>query len=199
MSDLPEALRLPPFQEIIARQAPRLSIQSYYTPRHDVIRKLGSGALDLAIEVPLIDDTQLCHQALITERFVCMVRKDHPLCGNKLSMEDYIDLKHIHISSRKKGLGHIDTALNALGLKRNIQLRLQHYMIAPLIAMRTDLALTIPLSLARQHDARILDLPFDIPNLEWHLYWHKSADQDQANQWLRNQLFQLTGQVESAN
>lgn len=192
MSDLPEALLLPSFQEVLECEAPGVSIQSYYTQRQDAPRELASGALDLAIEVPLINDPQLCHRPLIKDRYVCMVRKDHPIAGDKLSMKDYLRLGHIHISSRKKGLGHADIALNALGIQRKIQLRLQHYMIAPLIAMRTDLALTTPLSLAQQYDAKVFDLPFELPELEWHLYWHKSADQDQANLWLRERLLSLT-------
>jgi DNA-binding transcriptional LysR family regulator len=64
-------------------------------------------------------------------------------------------------------------------------------MVAPLVAMRTDLALTVPLRLAQQYDAKILELPFELEQLELHLYWHKSADQDQANQWLRENLSRI--------
>jgi DNA-binding transcriptional LysR family regulator len=109
-------------------------------------------------------------------------------------LNSYLGLSHIHISSRKKGIGHTDAALNALGITRNIQLRVQHYMVAPLVAMQTDLALTVPLRLAQQYDAKILALPFQLQPLELYLYWHKSADQDQANLWLRERLLHINGQ-----
>jgi hypothetical protein len=35
---------------------------------------------------------------------------------------------------------------------------------------------------------KILELPFASEALNWNLYWSKSADQDQANVWLRQLL-----------
>jgi DNA-binding transcriptional LysR family regulator len=188
MSDLPEALILPSLQENIEREAPGIRIESYYTRRQNTSKELAAGTLNLAIEVPLFDDPNLLHRPLISERYVCMLRKGHEAATSDFSLDDYLSLGHIHISSRRQGMGHVELALNSLGIERRVQLRAQHYMIAPLIAMRTDLALTVPLSLAMKHDAEILELPFDIPVLEWHLYWHKSTDQDQANKWIREQL-----------
>ena len=58
----------------------------------------------------------------------------------------------------------------------------------PLIAQRSDLALTAPRQLLQGFDACLLELPFELPPLELHLYWHRSSDQDQANIWLREKL-----------
>jgi DNA-binding transcriptional LysR family regulator len=74
-------------------------------------------------------------------------------------------------------------------------MRVQHYMVAPLIAMRTDLALTGPLRLLHRTQGRIIGLPFEVPPLEWHCYWHRSAEQDQANRWLRQELVRLVEDV----
>lgn len=190
MNDLTEALLLPALGEILKLQAPGIRIESYFTNRRDVPRELAAGALDLAIDAPLINDPQLLHGPLSSERYVCMLRKGHPLVKQTLSLKDYLTLGHIHISSRREGLGHVDAALNKLGKARNIQMRVQHYMVAPLIAMRTDLALTAPVGLVQGYDAIQLELPFELPPLEWHLYWHRSADRDQANAWLRDKLQQ---------
>ena len=88
----------------------------------------------------------------------------------------------------EQGAGHVDATLARIGRKRTIQMRVQHYLVAPLIAQRTDLALTAPVSLLRRHEGRILELPFEVAPLEWHCYWHRSLDQDQANQWLRDKF-----------
>jgi DNA-binding transcriptional LysR family regulator len=127
----------------------------------------------------------------MSEHYVCMLRRGHPLAGKTLTLDRYLELGHIHISSRREGLGHVDAALGKLGKTRNIQMRVQHYMVAPLIAMRTDLALTAPLGLVQGYDAIQLELPFQLSPLEWHLYWHRSADRDQANAWLREKLLQF--------
>jgi len=190
MNDLAEALLLPALGEILRLQAPGIRIESYFSNRRDVPQELAAGALDLAIDAPLINDPQLLHGELSSERYVCMLRKGHPLADQPLSLKNYLALGHIHISSRREGFGHVDAALDKRGKTRNIQMRVQHYMVAPLVAMRTDLALTVPLGLARNYDALQMELPFELPPLEWHLYWHRSADQDQANTWLRDKMQQ---------
>jgi DNA-binding transcriptional LysR family regulator len=120
-----------------------------------------------------------------------MLRRGHPLAGQPLTLDNYLALGHIHMSSRREGQGHVDAALNSLGRQRNIRMRVQHYMVAPSIALRTDLALTAPLGLVQGLDAILLELPFALPAMQWHLYWHRSADRDQANTWLRDKLLQF--------
>ncbi|RDJ98151.1 LysR family transcriptional regulator [Cupriavidus lacunae] len=195
MSDLTEALVLPALGERLQQWAPRMSIRSYYTDRNEVPTALANSTIALAIDAPHIIAPQLRQAAIGLDRYACMVRPDHPFTGNVLSMDDYLKMGHIHVSSRRKGSGYVDAELARLGQRRDIQIRVQHYMAAPLIAMRTDLALTAPLRLLRRYSGRILELPFNIPELEWHCYWHCSADQDPGNQWLREQFISLMRDV----
>ncbi|QNB14849.1 LysR family transcriptional regulator [Paraburkholderia tropica] len=191
MNDLTEALLLPALEEVLQRQAPGIRIESYFTTRREVPEALASGAVNLAIDAPLIDDPQLEQQALGQDRYACLLRKEHPFTKKKLTLDDYLQLGHIHVSSRRQGPGLVDTELNKLGLRRTIQTRVQHYLVAPLIAMRTDLVLTAPLALLRRYDARILALPFELPELESHGYWHRSVSGDPAHRWLREQIGRL--------
>ena len=191
MNDLSEALVLPPLLEHLQEQAPGISLSSYALRREEVSKDLASGVLDFAVDVPVINDPNLCHELLSTETYVCAVRQDHPLVKEALSLEQYLALGHVHISSRRRGQGHADIALNQLGYTRNIHLRVQHYLSAPRIVRHTDLACTMPTRLAKAFGLKGLSLPFEMPKLEWHLYWHKSSDGDQANRWLRESLLSL--------
>lgn len=186
MNDLGEALILPPIMAHLQRQAPKMSLTSYYVQREDMAKELAAGNLDFAIDVPLVADNNLCHAPLSGEDYVCAVRKDHPVITSELTTEQYLQLNHIHVSSRRKGMGVAELALSAMGLKRNIKVRVQHYMVAARIVANTDLAWTLPMRLAHQLDLKILPLPFEVASLNWHLFWHKSADKDQVNIWLRN-------------
>ncbi|MFP3608057.1 LysR family transcriptional regulator, partial [Paraburkholderia sp. SIMBA_053] len=82
------------------------------------------------------------------------LRHDHPFEGDTLTMDDYLALGHIQVSSRRQGSGLVDAELHKLGKRRQLQMRVQHYMVAPLIALRTDLALTAPVQLLQRYDAR---------------------------------------------
>jgi len=191
MSDLTEALVLPAMGELLQQNAPGMHVRSYYTDRNEVPTALANGTIALAIDAPLISDPHLHHAPLGVDRYACMIRHDHPFQGDALSMGDYLAMGHIHVSSRRRGSGYVDAELTRLGLRRDIKMRVQHYMVAPLIAMRTNLALTAPLRLLQRYPARILELPFTVPDLDWHCYWHRSVDQDPGNQWLREQLMRL--------
>lgn len=194
MPDLTEAILLPAIGEMLQRQAPGMSIESYFTPRSEVPAALETGKIDFAIDVPLIDDPQLRQVRLGSDRYACMLRHNHPFTGDTMSMDDYLALGHIQVSSRRQGSGFVEAELKKLGKQRRMQMRVQHYLVAPLVALRTDLALTAPLQLLQRYDARILDLPFPLPKLEWHLYWRRSSEQDQASQWLRSKIVELSGE-----
>jgi DNA-binding transcriptional LysR family regulator len=188
LNDVTEAIVLPELMHDLSRSAPRMSLESYYTGRADLPMALSSGQLELAIDVAAAADKDLCHQALFTERYVCAVRKDHPLVGNRLTLEQYLELGHIHVSSRRRGPGLVDIQLNKMSCQRQIQLRLQHYLVVPEVVLNSDLALTVPSHWVRWTNMKALELPFDVPELESFLFWHRSADGDAANRWLRERI-----------
>lgn len=191
MNDVSEALLLPELMDELGRHAPRMSVESYFTRRRDLPLALSSGQLELAIDIVGTANSQLCRAPLSRERYVCVVRKDHPDIRGSLSLKQYLSLGHIHVSSRRQGLGVVDLELNKMGYQRQIQLRLQHYMVVSDIVRRSKLALTVPSQWAQKTDLRVLELPFILPALESHLLWHKSADGDQANRWLRERIIEL--------
>ncbi|WP_066963435.1 LysR family transcriptional regulator [Microbulbifer sp. Q7] len=194
MNDMAETLVLPHLLEHLQRAAPGISVESFYVPRDQLAKELAANSLDFALDVPLVSANQLSQQRLVADRYQCMLRPDHPLAGeSSLTLEQYLALEHIHVSSRRRGPGLADIALNKLGRRRKIRLRVQHYRVAPLVVLKTDLALTVPVSLARQYPARCFELPFQIPQMDWHLLWHRHQDDDAAHQWLRQHLLSLFG------
>jgi DNA-binding transcriptional LysR family regulator len=127
------------------------------------------------------------------ERYVCAMRPGHPMASEPLTLERYLQLNHVHVSTRRQGVGHIDRALERLGRARTIRLRMMSYMAAPQVVASTDLALTIPRTLASMYGLTTLDLPFEVGTLDQYLYWHKNADEDRANMWMRGVLLGLLG------
>ncbi len=193
VNDLDEVKVIPKLMDKLGGLAPRVSIECFTVPRRDLESELTAGSLDFALDVPLFATRQLCRQQLSTEHYVCIVRPGHPAVGSKLTLDQYLDLEHIHVSGRRRGAGHVDRALDRLGRQRNIQLRMQNYMAGPQVVASTNLALTIPRSLAIMYDMKMLELPFNVEALDQFLYWHKSADKDQANIWMRGILLGLLG------
>lgn len=191
MNDTSESYLLPLLIPFLQEQAPGIYIESYPVQRHDLAREFAAGQLDFAMDVPLVSDPQITHQAVVQDRFVCVARHEHPVIQGSLNLEQYLTLPHINVSSRRRGQGYIDVYLNRLGLTRNISLRVQHSKAAPPIVAQTDMLLTIPKTLAKEYKLQILELPFAVPNLDWHLYWPSNYSSDRAHQWMRQVILDI--------
>lgn len=190
MGDMTEAMLLPSLFRRMRSASPRVRIQVFQAQREELAKEMAAGRLDFALDIPTLADPQLLHTPLLEDRYVCAVRRGHPLLEGGLTLERYLQLEHLHVSSRRSGMGYVDVALNQLGERRHIALRVQHHLTAPDIVRHSDLALSLPNTLARQFDLQLFELPFAVAPLELHLYWHKSADRDQANQWMRGLILQ---------
>ena len=188
LSDLSSALILPKLVPALRQLAPGIVLETQTINRESVIDELSSSNLEFSIEAPVLMDQRLYHAPLISDSFVCVVRNGHPALGRPFTLDDYLSLDHIHTSSRPTGAGHIDAALHSIGKKRKIKARLQNYLVAPKLVMETDLALTVPRRLAQAYDLTIIELPFSVPDMGLHLYWHKGKDADPGHKWLRELL-----------
>lgn len=195
MTDLSQSILLPYLFKRLKTDAPSVAIDCYHVRRRDMNIELASGNLDLALDIPLTPDPRIKQAPLFSHPQVCIIRKDHPSIGDELDIDSYLKLRHIQISSRRGGLGQVDLALGKMGKRRQIALRTQHYLAVSELVTRSELALTVPQifadHLVTQLPVRYLQLPFSVPNLESHLYWHESTDQDRANRWLREVILEL--------
>lgn len=196
MADLSEQILLPSLFQRLRRLAPGISIESFLAKRRETTKELAAGRLDFAVDAPLNTDPQVRHVKLLDDRYVCAMRPGHPMAKERISLDEYLSLSHIHISSRRSGLGYVDLALGKMGIQRKIVLRSQHYLMANSVMQQTDLVMTVPERFARRHNLHHVSLPVgDVPTLETHLYWHESTDQDPANRWMREQMIELAQQV----
>lgn len=186
MNDLAEMLVLPRLMKIVRERAPGMRITNHYVGRENLVRELSAGEIDLAIDVPLVNDANVMHQPVSKEEYVCVLRHGHPMLAAAFTLEDYLTLDHVHVSNRRSGGGYIDFALSKLGRKRNIAVRLQHYVAAPDIIRDSDMALTVPRAMADRLDLPSVPVPCELDSLDWHLYWHRSAEGDGANRWMRD-------------
>lgn len=171
---------------------PELEIVSQRVPRRDMETQLAAGKLDFAVDVLLPVSNQTAHELLRRDRLVVLARKGHPLTREGLTMEKYLEAKHVLVSSRSEGPGIEDFELSRFGVQRTIRLRCQHYYAACRVAEGTDLLLTMPENYARiiaeRADITIHNAPADLPGIDVHLYWHKAYEREPALLWFREQL-----------
>lgn len=197
IGDTSEYRLLPELIRQLTKSAPEVDIESYLTPRSETSKELAAGNIDFAIDPPIHADSSLRHRKIYEDEYVLIINKQHPIASKKnISLDDYLNLSHIHISKRPTGVGHVDITLSKLGLSRRIALRAQHFLVAPYILDQSRLAITSIKSFARGRDLKVFKLPFDIEPLILHLYWHGNKDQDPSNIWMRNLIMNTYGKIQ---
>ena len=200
IGDTSEYRLLPLLIKELAEIAPKVKVETYLTARKDAPRELASGAIDFSIDPPLQSDQHLKHEKIYQEDYVMIVRKDHPILKKqKITIEDYLDLSHIHISNRKTGMGHVDMTLYKLGLTRDIYLRAQHFLVAPYIVEQSDMAITTTKGFAVDRNLAWRELPFDIDPLVLHLYWHENNDNESSSKWMRDLMLKTYGKLQQVS
>ena len=163
-----------------------------------VAERLESGALDLAIA----DDWSLRHlprrQRLFSDRFSCLVRRDHPRIRRSLTLERFLAEKHALVSARGRVPGNVDGALKKLGRKRDVALTLPHFLAVPAIIAETDLIVTladrIAARFAESGAVRLLKPPIAVPGFAVSMAWDPSSQGDGAVDWMRGEVAALASQ-----
>ena len=190
LHELLESFYLPPLMQQIMKLAPQVSLNSMRINRSDLTLLLTSGEIDLAVDVLLPVGEEIQHQQLQQDRAVVLVQRNHPLINQSLDRATYLAQKHIIVSSRASGVSLEDFELSRLGLQRKVGLRCKHHFSACRVVENSTMLLTLPKSIATilvtRFAVEIYELPINLPYIDLHLYWHKSAALDPANQWLRS-------------
>lgn len=168
--------------------APGVRMQWHTVDRRDIATELASGALDFAIDVPVIARPELESAALFEDPYVLALRRGHPHAKGRLTLAQFCALRHIVVSSRRSGRTPVDQALLRLGARIRPALRLDHYQPAFHTAMASDFVMAAPVSLARRYDVAVRKLPFEAPVLDVRLYWRREAGGEKAMQWARARI-----------
>lgn len=187
-----EALYLPNLMKRVTEQAPLMTLACTLVKRSELESKLASGDIALAVDVLLPVSNSVKHTCLSKDELVVVAAKNNRNISNSLSIETYLALKHLLVSSRFSGPGIEDFELGRLGLQRKVALRCQHFFSACRIVASSDMLLTLPKSSAALFSkllpVNIYPLPVPLPDIDVHLYWHENVDKEPANKWLRNKM-----------
>jgi DNA-binding transcriptional LysR family regulator len=128
-------------------------------------------------------------QRLVSDRFVCVVREDHPVVKKRLSLEDFVALPQALVAPRGDSGGVVDMALARIGKKRRVALEIPHFLVAPHVVRETDLLLTlaerIAKSLAPLLGLRQMAPPLELEGFSMSMVWHERQHVEPAHVWLR--------------
>lgn len=189
MTDVGEIYFMPDLLHLLQQHAPQLRLNIVRANSIDLKAELESGRIDLALGA--FDDVSEAwfQRALFKQHYVCLLRQQHPLAGQELSLKNFCQLRHVIVTATDNPYAKVNQHLEKAGIVLAQQLRIPHFMSVPYILAQHDLCATVPLKLA-QSAASAFQLcytkpPLRLPVLHTHMYWHRRYNQDSGNSWLR--------------
>nr|WP_241014774.1 LysR family transcriptional regulator [Burkholderia sp. Ac-20379] len=191
LSDVGEIVFLPRLLQELARRAPHANLRSVSLPHAEVERGLEAGTVDLAVGYfPDLDGSNFFQQRLFTHRFICLMRREHPLAGTPLTVERYLACGHAVVRAEGRSQEVLEQYLAKARLQRRAVLETPHFMSLPFILGRTDLIATVPHAIGYAYAAEhasitLMEPPLPLPRFDLRQHWHRKYHNDARAAWLR--------------
>lgn len=195
MTDIGARVFLPPLINELSLSAPNVNLNTVQLPIRQMRDSLESGDVDLALGFIHGLSADCYQQQLFRRSYVCMVRRDHPVVGDSITLEDYLAMPHAVVSAAGSGHEIIESTLAKKGYQRRVALRLSHFLAIPLIVASTDLIVTIPTMLAESYLSvsrlKMIAPPLEFPEYTISQYWHGRNHNDPGHRWLRELVYRM--------
>jgi len=204
MADATAAKLMPGLLAAMDQTAPGVSIRVVPLTTRDPRRLLEDETLDLAIgyfPATMADLTAriqsgaavaFSHERLYSGEYVCVMRSDHPLATESLTLANYCAARHLLVSFSGRPFGFVDEALAAIGQKRRIVLTVNQFFTAGKLVAGSNLLTVLPRHFVNATgiaDQLVLrELPFAMPLVHVDALWHHRVHRLTAHQWLRQTL-----------
>ncbi|WP_198413691.1 LysR family transcriptional regulator [Cryobacterium glucosi] len=127
----------------VIEQAPGVRLRFLQKTNNDSA-SLRDGTVDLEIGVADENLGEIRSEPVFRDRFVGVVRMEHPLTQTKITPKRYATGGHIRVSRRGLERGLIDQALKLYGLEREIAVVVGGFAAALALARASDLIATVP-------------------------------------------------------
>jgi DNA-binding transcriptional LysR family regulator len=196
LSDIGEMVFLPRLLERLGSEAPNVSVRSVTLSPEQTARGLELGEIDLALGYfPDLKGNNFYQQRLFSHGFVCLLRSEHSIKGNRLTAKQFVELGHAVVRAEGRSQEVFERFLLKEGIRRRVVLNTPHFMSLPAIIAKSDLVATVPLAVgtafAQAAQVRLVRPPFAIPSFDLKQHWHRRFNSDPQSKWLRALVYTL--------
>jgi DNA-binding transcriptional LysR family regulator len=193
-NDLVGALIAPSLLGLLRKQAPGCRVAFQFAVGAESLNRLRSNDLDLAIGRIWDLTEDFSATPVFEEKFVVVVRKQHPAARGKMSLDDYLALDHILVSFRGGFWGMVDKALKRRRLQRRVVASVPMFMTAMTTVAHSDLVATVPARLAAKYarplGLKIFEAPLKVDPFAISLVRHARSASDPGLDWLASRIVQ---------
>ena len=186
------------FAEVIRevnQQAPLMPFE-LISPGETAREMLMRGEVDLMIAPDHYIVKEHPSQLLFEEQHVCVVCQDNQAVGERLTLEQYLELGHVSVVfGRNRTPGIEEWFMSEYGCKRRLEVITHDFNTLPQLVIGTQRVATVHGRLARLYarnlPLRIVPPPVNLPAMQEYMSWHRSLDRDPVLAWLRGKLLEM--------
>ncbi|HWP19066.1 MAG TPA: LysR family transcriptional regulator [Burkholderiaceae bacterium] len=201
MADATAATLLPHLISAIEREQALTNLRTLPLTTRDPRALLERGEVDFAIgyfpdAVAALSHegsaASLHHERLWDDEYVCVMRRDHPLAGGPLTLDQFCEAHHLLVSFSGRAHGFVDQALAALHRTRRVVLTVNQFFTAGRVVTRSDLLTVLPRRFvpATGFEAELVTrpLPLALQGVHVEVLWHQRHDRHPAYRWMLEQI-----------
>lgn len=197
---------VPSLMREIERSGRGLRLRAVPLDSRHVSAKLEGGEADIALGAFPREVGGLRRQKLYVDRYVSVVRKDHPRLLRLSRLDGFLQERHILVTASSTGHAvheQLETALLDRLAPESIQLRVPSFVSGAFVTCQTEAVGTLPERLAtyliKQLPLAIIKTPLSLPKIEISQVWHERVNRDAGHRWLRERVFRIFRQRQRAN
>jgi DNA-binding transcriptional LysR family regulator len=189
-TDYGSSIILPPLMGRLSKLAPNIKIDCVSLSSH-MSKELQDGTIDIAFGgYKPFEGAH--HEILFYDRYVGVVRANHPVLKDKITKNRLLKWKHILIKV-PVGTTRKDKLYKVLGqnITNDFNLKIPYHMIASLSLENSDMILIMPEKganlITSMTKVSIFELPVKFDSHAYLQSWHARSHNDKMHQWFRNQ------------
>ncbi len=190
---------LPKLYRTLSREAPGITLEIVQKARDDALDLLKAGRIELATTVSPPEHRDLYSAPIADERFVCAMRRGHPLARRRLTVKGLLEYPHVVVTAHGGTAEMVDAALAEQGLTRRVPVTVPLFASAFGLLAESDLVTIVPERIARGQAGRFdLELrapPLAIPDYTLSIVWHQRTAHDPAHRWFRQQMLAVAERI----
>lgn len=174
----------------LERDAPGIDLNAVPYTLGGAHMQLREAHVDLAIGMLTEHDHSLRSTWLAESGYVLAMREDHPLAGRPITLEEFLDARHLLISPTGDTHGPVDSALDSMGLSRRVAVTVNHFPAIPQLLKNSDLVTALPDGMMQDERLReglwLTRLPIEVDPISVYLIWHARHDREPGLIWMRS-------------
>ena len=195
-TDFIQWLLAPQLVSTALSEAPKVTFRFLQPDPLHIENSMSAGTLDLGIGYLPACPPNLLQQHVMTDHYICLVRRAHPIfkSSSKMDLDNFTRYPHAQIVPGGFIMysAPIDATLASVHATRRVGAWLSTFLVLPHVIASTDMIAVVPSNMAIGTSPEKLvvsiEPPISLPQIPFYMYWHPRSARDKGLTWLRRAI-----------